>query len=391
MPTAVRTSSARGGGGSVAAPVPFLRAAHEHTESIQLGLISAAPGATVVTSVQVPVTAYGYLRSIALIVSTSGGTVGSAALAADAPWNVIQSAQLFDTNGSPITAPMSGYDLYLMNKYCSGMASASDPQVSPDYSNGAITFAFIVRIPVEIVRSLGALPNQNAAAPYKLQVSLNTTANIWSVAPTANPTVTIDAWLEAWSKPAPQSPTGRGQAVAPPRTGTTQRFWLLPGNNLVAGSGRVQVTQVGNLIRTLIFVIRTAGGARQTLANMPNPVELWWDNRQQFSMDIKLLRKYMAERVTQLGNAGYTGPENGVIVFDYSHDVTGQMGMGTDLWLPTVQATRLELRASNFVAGSVDIIVNDVTPVEIAAGARYTETSASSFHPQVGTQSPVQP
>jgi hypothetical protein len=77
-------------------------------------------------------------------------------------------------------------------------------------------------------------------------------------------------------------------------------------------------------------------------------------------------------------------------VFDYSHDVLNQMSGGTDLYLPTVQATRLELRANNFAAGSVDVLVNDVTPVEISAAGRYSEASATAFHPQVGEVSPSQ-
>jgi hypothetical protein len=389
MATTVKHDS-RAGSPAAVPPVPFVRAAHEHTESVQLALINAAITANPVVSQQVPIPAYGYLRNIALVVTSSGGTVGSAALTGDGLWKVIRSVQIFDTNGSPITAPISGFELMLMNKY-GYMAASADPQVGPDYSGGAITQSFILRLPIELLRGFGALPNQNAAAPYKLQVTLGTLADVYSVNPTAAPTIQIDAWLEAWSKPAPVTPTGRPQAVEPPRSGTTQRWWFIPGNSIAAGSGRVVIPQVGNKIRTLIFVVRDGSGVRRgPLTNMPDPIELWWDNRQQFIIPLRLLRKYMAERIVPLGNGGYSGVENGVLVFDYSHDVLNQMSGGTDLYLPTVQATRLELRANNFAAGSVDVLVNDVTPVEISAAGRYSEASATAFHPQVGEVSPSQ-
>ncbi len=371
-------------------PVPFVRAAHEHTETVQVALINNQITANPVVSQQVPIPAYGYLRSIALSVTTSGGVIGPATASDGGIWKAIRSVQIFDTNGSPITAPVSGWELMLMNKY--GVLNASaDPQIGPDYAAGLASFSYILRLPVEMLRGFGALPNQNAAAPYKMQVTLGTLTDVYGTAPTTAPTVQIDAWLEAWSKPAPFTPTGRAQQVEPPRAGTTQRWWFIPGNAVAAGSSRVVIPQVGNKIRTLIFVVRTAGGVRQgPIANMPDPIELWWDNRQQFIIPLRLLRKYMAERINPLGNGGYTGVENGVLVFDYSHDVLNQMAGGTDLFLPTVQATRLELRASNWAAGNVDVLVNDVTPVEVSAAGRYTESSATAFHPQVGEVSPVQ-
>jgi hypothetical protein len=373
-------------------PVPFLKASHEHVEAVQVAAISATPGANLVQSAQIPIPSYGYMRNIAVKVSTSGGTAGAGVLAGDAPWNVIQSIQIMDTNGSPITAPISGYALYLMNKY-GFTAAASDPQIGTDNataSTNIVNFAFILRLPVEILRGLGSLPNQNSAAAYKMQITMNTSTNIYSTPPTTAPLVQFDLWLEAWSKPGAVTPSGRPQEVTPPRSGTTQRWWFSGGNPVVAGTSKVTVNQVGNLVRTIIFVVRSAAGVRQALANMPTPVELWWDNRQQFAIDTVLLRKYMAERIIPLGNAGYTGVENGVLVFDYSHDVMNTMASGTDLWLPTVQATRLELRANNWVVGSVDFMVNDVTPVATVATERYSEASATAFHPEVGSISPAQ-
>jgi hypothetical protein len=106
-----------------------------------------------------------------------------------------------------------------------------------------------------------------------------------------------------------------------------------------------------------------------------------------FIEDIKIRRLYMAERYFQA--AGGAGVENGVLVYSYAHDVLAHAGDGgVALYIPTVQATRFELDGNNFVTGSVDILVNDVLPVEADPRRRYVETATTGFHPEIGTQNP---
>jgi hypothetical protein len=62
--------------------------------------------------------------------------------------------------------------------------------------------------------------------------------------------------------------------------------------------------------------------------------------------------------------------------------VLGHNGDGTpELFLPTVQATRLECVGTSVTAGTVDIIVNDVAPAEVNPEQRYAEGSETGFHP----------
>lgn len=373
---------------SVSGAVPFVHAAHEHIEQVRLAAISQLPGTTTAFfNINIP--SFGFLRSLLLIVSCSGGTAGAGVLAADAPQNVFSEVTILDTNGAPIYGPLDGYSAFLAAKY-GGYVYNNDPAAQPDASfTGVVTFGFILRVPVEINANsgFGSLGNMNSAAAYKLRLGLNTSANIWSTAPTTVPTVTVDVYMECWTPPDAFDAFGRPQEVAPPSHGTSQS-WSKQTFSLSANANQVLLTRMGNLIRNIIFVVRSAGGARQgPLTNMPNPLTIQWDSRQMFVEDIKIRRQYMAERYQQ--NSGATGPEQGVLVYSYAHDVLGHSGNGgVALYIPTVQATRFELDGSNFAAGTVDILVNDVLPVEVDPTRRYVETSVSGFHPEIGTQNP---
>jgi hypothetical protein len=72
-------------------------------------------------------------------------------------------------------------------------------------------------------------------------------------------------------------------------------------------------------------------------------------------------------------------------VFDYNHDVLGHLGDGTpELWLPTVQATRFEFQGTWGDDCNVELLVNDVAPVETSPDMRYAEDSRTGFTPEVG-------
>ena len=362
------------------APVlTFVEAAHEHTEPAFD--VTATPGATVQTLGPFDVPAFGYLRSIYVLVTTSGGTAGPGTLQADAPWNVFTELTLLDVNGGQIFGPMDGYSAMLANKY-GAYAFRPDPTSAPDANvSGVVTFTFGLRIPVEIsgATALGSLANQNAAAAYKVRIGVNTAANIWGTQPTTPPAIRFRGILEAWTQPAARDALGRGQAGAPPAHGTAQ-FWSITTATLNTGDNLIQLRRMGNLLRTVIFVVRAAGGARQgpAFTNMPDPIDLRWDARQIYNEAFQYRRTLISER----GVTGTINLEDGVVVYDYSHSADGIRGYDDPtLWLPSVQATRFEIHASNFTAGQLQIITNDVAPVEVNPADRFVETSQTGFHP----------
>lgn len=363
-----------------AAVIPFTAAAHEHVEPAFDTSVTPTTSAQQLGPFDVP--AYGYLRHIYILVTTSGGTIGSATLAADAPWNVFQEVTLLDVNGGQMFGPFTGYQTFLANKWGS-YAFTTDPALAPDANvSGAITFSFGFRIPVEILHNngLGALANQNAAAAYKVRLVVNTIANIWGVAPTTAPAVRVRGYLEAWSQPTQSDAFGRMQATVPPAHGTSQ-FWTVFNKAIVAGDNVILLPRVGNLLRNLIVVLRDGSGVRRTFANMPDPIDVRWDARQLINEPLIYRRQVMRERVTT-ATGGTGGVEDGVLAYQFTHDVLGHAGDGTaELFLPTVQATRLEVHASNFTVGTIEILTNDVAPVEVRPADRYEEQSRTGFQP----------
>lgn len=363
--------------------IPFAHAAHEHTEpvitdaSLQLGAAQQPRG-------PFDVPAYGFLRHIYLQVQASGGVLGSGVLHPDYPFNVIQNLALVDVNGAPIFGPLDGYGA-LQSNIWGGYSFRQDPRLSPNYV-GTINFSFGLRVPIEIRADdgYGCLANQNAAAAYKLSWTLNTSNACFTTAPTTAPNVQVRAWLEAWSQPNAADLANNPQQREPSGHGTTQ-FWSAFGPRAtVAGQQSVILPRVGNMIRNLIVIARDGTGARNDSV-MPDPIQWNWDARI-LRLESQFYRIAKQMELLQSGAARDTG----VFVFPFNYGGLGSF-VGADdlgLWLPTVQATRLELAGSSASSGTLQIVTNDVAPVEVRPEERYVETSATGFHPNVAGSVP---
>src|SRR5262245_38956546 len=314
--------------------VEFGAAAHEHVEGAFVD-VTQASGASAVQLGPYEVPAYGYMRNIDILVTVSAaGALGTGVLGEDFPFNIIDSVALLDVNGAPIVGPISGYDLYVANLY-GGYAFRQDPTLQPDYNATYTTASFILRVPVEIHAStgLGSLPNQNAAASYKVQFTVAALATILSAVGTAtNNTYRFRAYLDAWTQPNDTDMAGRPQAIVPPRVGTTQ-YWSLFIKSVSTGTQTVTLPRVGNLIRNLIFILRTAaapGGTRST-ANFPDPIQINWDARAIILEGRQVRRMYQGERYI----FGAGGVPAGIFVYDLDHDILSHGGNGTpELWWP---------------------------------------------------------
>lgn len=360
--------------------IPFTGAAHMHTEPVTTDA-TLALGAAQQPRGPFDVPAYGFLRHVYLEVTGSGGTLGAGALSADYPFNVLQNVSLVDVNGAPIFGPLDGYAL-LQSNIWGGYAYRSDPRLSPNYV-GTINCKFGLRVPVEITQhnGYGSLANQNAAASYKLSWTLATSVQAYATAPTTPASIQVRAWLEAWSQPNVTDLAGRPQAREPIGHGTTQ-FWSgFTKGGLAAGQQSIIFPRVGNMIRNLVFICRDASGARVDTV-MPDPIQVNWDARilRLESQGYRLQKQMESQNATIARDTG---------VFALPFDDGGEAGVigGDDmsLWLPTVQATRLELTGVNVAAGSIQVLTNDVAPVEVRPDERFVETSTSGFHPSVGS------
>jgi hypothetical protein len=376
------TAQPRQGQGVAASPpaaappvVPFPQASHRGIE--EGPTITKTPGAAAQQEGPLPIPAQGFLRSVLLTITPSGGVAGEGEVAGDFPWNVLNLVRLQDTNGAPL-CELSGYNLFLMNTY-GAFSGCPDPRNDPDFTKTVLTPSFAVRIPVEIAPTgLGSLANQSSSASYKLTVIVASQTEIWKkVTGLTPPSIQIKTFCEFWTLPAALDMLNRKQQRTPPFHGTAQYFTQQMNNTLGSGQNGTKISRVGSLIRTLAFVCRKEG--TRTNATFPDPWTLNWDSRLLQVASARVLRKWMREYVSQLAER-----DTGVYVWGFSYGQQRLFGANEiNSWLPTVTATRLELVGSSSEAGSVDIVVNDVSVAETNPAARAVETSLTGFAPPV--------
>lgn len=358
--------------------VPFIRASAKHREPT--GIDTSKLLTTSDQDLGVfDIPAYGYVRNLVILVTASGGTGGAPAVTAteSGVFAALKNIYLTEPNGAVISQFDTGYQLYLANKFGGyGHVVGADPKADPQFSDLGATFTgftYMLRIPVELnVRDgLGSLPNQNAAATFKLRMSLAKVADVVTgTLPTTLPTVRVRVYLEAWDQPEISS-AGATNQVTPPAMNTTQ-FWSSQTYNVNAGNNTIRLTRVGNYIRDLIFTLRRAGTSRangETDLMAADPVYLYLDTRPLDIIEPNNWRNTMYQRsgygsrvntTASVADAG-KGLENGVRVYDFMHEFDGTYGHeNRDLWLPTLGSTRLEVQFNAANAGTLEVLTNDV-------------------------------
>ncbi|MGH3570865.1 MAG: hypothetical protein ACRDUW_03400 [Pseudonocardiaceae bacterium] len=357
---------------------PFLLASVEHRESTGYD-VSTAMTTSVQTLPDITIPAYGYLRSILLVVTTSLGAGTGVTAQPDAPFNLLSNIVLQEPNGAQICNFPSGYDLFLANKF-GGYWYQNDPRTSANFSvalGTAMNASFVLRVPVEVScrDALGALPNQNSGALFRIKMNLNTVGSVFAGTLTTPPTVRIRAFTEAWDQPE-DSTDGVPNQTVPPALNTTQ-YWTRQDFPVNAGSANVRLTRMGNYLRNLIFIYRDGSGVRSTQdANMPDPAVLYYDTR---PLD-NVARPVWLEQIMQrygygavVGNTNSAagtllavdsglGRESSVWPYDFCHEFNGEVGReNRDLWLPTLSSTRFEIGGSWGATGTLSVLTNDVT------------------------------
>lgn len=378
-PPGSRTPQGQGKGGAV---VPFIRATKKHREPFFDQ--SNAPGTTL-SPINIP--AYGFLRGIWIRVDATGGTgavaaYGTAVVGFDFGLNVFSFIGLFDVNGAPLYGPFaSSFQSYLIGKY-GGYYRYFDSRCGDATFPTNGNFGFWLYLPVELVRrnGLGALANLNAAATYKLQLTLNSVANIYSTVPTTGPTaIRVRCWLDAWAQPPANDLLGNMTAQMPVVHGTTQ-FWSEQVYVIGSGQQTVRLLRVGLYIRNLICTVRQTSGARNITSQVvsdamwPDPVQIFLDGfelqnigQNFFWQEMYSLYNVNVQQPDVLAGAAaaiQSARDTGVYNFNFIDDDSSVIGNEErNRYLPTLQSSRLELRGSfGANAASLSVLTNDVAP-----------------------------
>lgn len=377
-PTRGGTGQDQGRGGRKVAPVPFVRASVEHREPVGYDITTVQTASTI-TLPDILIPAYGFLRSIVLVVTASGGTGTTVTATEDNPFNILSNIVLQEPNGAQICNFPSGYDLFLANKY-GGYWHNNDPRQDGNFSvavGSSANVNFVLRIPVEtnLRDAVGALPNQNSGAQFRVKLNLAPFLTVFGGTQGTGSSVRVRAFAEEWDQPEDMT-DGQPNQTVPPALNTTQ-YWTRQDYVVNAGQQNVRLTRVGNLIRNLIFVFRSGAGARSTNDTfMPDPSTIYYDTRPLDTVARPQWISQLRDRygyVAQIGNTNSaagtaiavdsgSGRDNSVWPYDFCHEFGGFVGRELrDLWLPTLSSTRLELSGSFGGAGTLTVLTNDVT------------------------------
>ena len=267
------------GSPNVGGVIPFTGAALPYREQFYSQTWTPTTSAQNVSPSGNAIKSYGFARALRVYTSTTGGGGGN--FAADAPWNTYSNVQVTQPNGEEMYGgpTFTGYHAYLAAQQ-SAWKLNNDPAQWQTYSATASAPVMDLPIPFEInpQYGLGALPNQDFSAPWKVQLTGNTIANIWTTAPTTTPAFTTAIFLDAWTVPSANNPlNGQPQQIQPVYLGTLSK-WTLQSYTIPASTAyEVPFARRGNAYRKLVFITRGAANARVATSNFPNPLSLRWD------------------------------------------------------------------------------------------------------------------
>lgn len=190
----------------------------------------------------------------------------------------VQKVILYDLGGEIINS-LSGYEWLITNKF-GGYFEVGDPRADLTFTQTAGAVAtggsehLILFLPWEVCIRDGLGTVQNESKPgWKVELWIDSSAQTYSVAPTALGTMRVRAYIDSYTEPAAAAPNGRPFAQTPPLPGTLQ-YWKSENNALPSGNAKFDISNgVGFPIRNIIYYGRDAGNSTRATAdgNWPDP------------------------------------------------------------------------------------------------------------------------
>lgn len=369
--TATAPPAPNGNANSAPAALPFQLSSRKMTRfSYNIGATALSASAlTQLSPIQLP--AEGYLSHLDLEVTVTGAGGTSPAFTADAPFNVISSVNLRTAAGNDIIAPLTGYQLYGINKYgCQyTMAPFSDARMGYQYSAVAPSAHFFTQIPLEINsgNALGAVPNLASNRSYQLMINFAAISTVCSGSPSSM-SVAINMVAHYWSAPPPTNAAGVPQSTTPAGNGTLSQ-WSVSQYPLTPGDKYITLaSSVGNVLRTLIFTLRNSSGVR-TGSDWPAVCELYLDNEPIEYYPVNNWQDDTQKRYHFTGTSldAASSLDTGVFVIPFyalAGGIPGDPRQPNSQLLPTMDASQLQIRGTSWGAGAstLEVITNSVIP-----------------------------
>lgn len=372
--------------------VPFCQGSKPETEiAYTWSKVEPSANAQVLGPVALP--ANGYIRNVWIEVeTTTKGKEEAATAAEDFPFSLFEQVKLTEPNGAPLGMEMKGFSAYLANTL-GAYAGSPDAENQIEFNKTLNEPRFALRVPVELTpNGLGALGNQSASAALRLTLTVSPLGTAYYSAGKYEagkiPQFSIRVIMELWGEPPERDILGRAVQQSPPFEGTAQYWSEQPGVTINKGLNQTRITRVGSMIRTLVFVFRESGVRKEgdKVANTgASNLQVQWDNRVFRTQTPFYNWQSQQEAVERIKER-----KKGVYWFCFSMGENRHAGEpGINSWLATLTSTRLELLNTAENAGTVDILVNDVSVTAINPLERTQQIGVGGYHPPVGQVSNV--
>lgn len=310
----------------------------------------------------IPLFATGFVRKIALYFTATFTTSASAAIVAgDAPWNLISTIRLSDATGQPIFQPISGYNLYLVNKYLSSGTIdqnfprwTSNPHIGPEFAfsasstSGTATFRLDLDLEQDVNTGYGSIPNLDSNASLLLGIDVAPYSVAFTGGTPTAATVSVRTSQYYW---APIGSVMGGQPVNDAPVGFGDYVETRYENQQATASAEntVQVTNRGGLIKGVIAVSRAAG-VRTAYTAATNVGVIADNNAVIEGITLEEHQDWLRRAYGYLGadlTTSYApltpgvmaGLDRGVLVFPF-----GAESGGRDSWLQTKVGSLVQLR-----------------------------------------------
>lgn len=349
-----------------------------------------------VSAIEIPA-AGGFLRFMEMNCAlTSAGNSATVVFRADAPGNMLSFIEFLPPSGDPPIVPHTGYQLMLWNKYGSFSQASpySDPRRDRFYSATAGAVAtggsanITLRLPFEIDPLSGfcAITNSAANKSYLLNLIVNTSAAIYSTAPTVAPTCRVTGIMYYWDEPASQTRQGTQQTPGPIGLGSFSQL-RIDQPPITAGDKYIKVNNAGPVMRMLGMVLRASDGFRASVT--PGDIPATWDfvfnTRDRWLLSDQQLLSDMAEMFGYGGAYAGTNlvptfpPDEGPMGLDVSvrfwpyFQESGQLGTAPNgsraQYQVTADATLTQVRGISFGAtvATLELLSNLIRPASAAA------------------------
>jgi hypothetical protein len=378
MDTAVAERPAQTGNGKAAAPAlrPFITGTRPIDRQIY-------DNTTVMTTGTVRLPTYtldtdGYTRGMYILCEATAvnTTASTAAFTEDGPFIAFATIQFSDTNNKPIIGPMTGHDLAMVVKY-GGYAFSDDAKNSCAYSvttgtgTSGGSFRFIIRVPIELVRrdGLGALLNKSASAVYKLDLTLNTLASVYSDDPTTSVSIRTRIQQFGWMDSDKVDYMKNATDPNPPALNTMQ-YWDKQTLVVNAGAINLPLNTFNGLVRNLVWELRDSNQSRTAGDNdFPDPFEVHYDKTVPVSRNKNVWRHMITEdfgySAATEATATPLSRDNGIYPLPYNVDYGLKPGAESRFgYLPVSAATSVVARGTVGGSGShtFNVFVNYVWP-----------------------------